>query len=63
MVRVTEVEGIKMKVGVIGKILKPTIELYPYDAARGWQDLNMARSMYHKYRGVRVLHFLTKGKR
>lgn len=31
-----------------GKILRPTKKLYPYDAARGWQDLNIALMKYSK---------------
>jgi len=63
MIRVTEVEGVEVKVGVMGKIIKPTVALYPYDAVRGWQDLNMARSVYHKNRMVKVMHIVPKGRR
>jgi hypothetical protein len=40
----------KLKEGKNGRVLKPTKQLYPYDAATGWQDLNIAKVLYEKQR-------------
>ena len=39
-------KGFQMKANSRNRWLKPTKTLYPYDAARGWQDLNMAKMLY-----------------
>lgn len=41
----------EMKKNSRNRWLKPTKALYPYDAATGWQDLNIAKLLYwRKYK-------------
>ena len=58
-----EIDGFLVYISDQGTVKIPTKVLYPYDAARGWQDFNMANMIYWKYKGERVMHSLLRKKR